>query len=218
MNSVEGGWATFISRVEGVPVTVDKRETLANLEPFHREVVEEKGFSWSDLWRAEQVHGEELAVVPAERTGPSRIVPGADGLLTGAAGVLLGIYVADCAAVYLVDRATGALGLVHSGKKGTEKNIVGRAVERMAEEFGTRPVDLEAAISPCIRPPHYELDFAAEIERQLADSGIPRRQVTVSGICTGEEVGRFYSYRLEKGKTGRMLALLGRKGEGSATS
>lgn len=213
-----GVWAGFVPRVEGIPLSVDKWETLRHLEPVHRGIVAREGFAWSDLWRAEQVHGDGIALVPSERGGPERIVPGVDGLLTGVPGVLLGIYVADCAAVYLVDRESGALGLVHSGRKGTELGVVGRAVERMGEEFGTRPGDLEVAISPAIRPPHYEVDFVVEIERQLGECGVGPGQVTASAACTGTEVGRYYSYRIEKGKTGRMLALLGRMVEPEATT
>jgi len=213
LTSIRGVRAAFVPRAEGVPVTVDKWETLALLEPMHRQAVAAEGFGWGDLWRAEQVHGDRVAVVPEGAGRGDRILPGVDGLLTEKEGVLLGIYVADCAAVYLADRKTGALGLVHSGKRGTEREIVVRAVEGLGREFGTRPEDLEAAISPCIRPPHYEVDFAADIERQLAECGVPGGQVARSGECTAAEVERYYSYRLEKGKTGRMLALLGRSGQ-----
>ena len=87
--------------------------------------------------------------------------------------MLLGIYVADCAAVYLCDRRTGALGLVHSGRRGTEQAIVPRTLEAMEREYGSRAEDIEAAISPCIRPPRYEVDFAPMIEEQLRGAGVP---------------------------------------------
>ena len=90
-----------------------------------------------------------------------------------------------------------------------------RAVARMGEEFGTDPADLVAAVAPCIRPPLYEVDIAAAIVGQLREAGVPDEAVTDSGMCTGAAVDRYYSYRVEKGATGRMLALLGRvRGEG----
>jgi hypothetical protein len=223
----QSGWrAGFVGRVAGVPVSRDKWATLGGLEAVHREEVARLGFGWEDLWRAEQVHGAELAVVPGWEPGEDwkrhetplsmladRTVPGVDGLLTATPGVVLGIYVADCAAVYLADRRTGAAALLHSGKKGTGLGIVPRALARMREEFGTRPVDVAAAIAPCIRPPLYEVDIAAAIVGQLREAGVPDEAVTDSGICTGAAVDRYYSYRVEKGATGRMLALLGRIGE-----
>jgi copper oxidase (laccase) domain-containing protein len=199
----------FVGRVGGVEVSTDKGATLARLEPAHREAVERLGFSWAQLRRAEQVHGAEVAVVTGEE---EPVVAGVDGLICGVPGIVLGIYVADCAAVYLVDRVTGAIGLVHSGKKGSELGIVRVAVEEMAEQFGTRPEDLEVAIAPCIRPPHYEVDFAACIRDQLRELGVRDGSLCDSGRCTGAEVAEYYSYRVEEGCTGRMLALLGRPG------
>ena len=74
----------------------------------------------------------------------------------------------------------------------------------MQEEFGCDPAGMTAQLGPCIRPPHYEVDFAAEIRRQCR--GL--RAVVDCGSCTASEPSRYYSYRREKGQTGRMLALL----------
>ncbi len=216
--AVPGVEASFVPRIPGIPVSGDKGATLRLLEPAHRNAVARRGFEWDDLWRAEQVHGNAVAVAPAGGV-EERIVAGVDGLLTsGRQGVLLGIYVADCAAVYLCDRRTGALGLVHSGKNGTEQAIVLRALERMAAEFGSQAGDIEAAISPCIRPPCYEVDIAPHIAEQLLAAGVPPEQVVMSGVCTGQNAGEFYSYRVERGKTGRMLALMGRRTENVESS
>ena len=50
-----------------------------------------------------------------------------------------------------------------------------------------------------------------DLFEQLMEAGIPSGQIVSSGECTGAHVDRFYSYRVEKGNTGRMLALLGRR-------
>ncbi len=151
---------------------------------------------------AEQVHGNEVATV---ETAPSTTIPGADGIATAAPGLCLAIYVADCAAVYIADRRNRAIALVHSGKKGTELGIVSNAVKTMSEKFGSRPEDLVVQIAPCIRPPHYETDFASEIARQAREAGVT--EVHDCGRCTASDPERYYSYRREKGRTGRMLAL-----------
>jgi copper oxidase (laccase) domain-containing protein len=129
-----------------------------------------------------------------------------DALITTDPDVLLGIHVADCCAVFLVDPRTRAIGLVHSGRKGTELNIVGAAVQKMETEFGTDPADLIAQLGPCIRPPHYEVDFGAKIIESLRQSGV--RHAFDSGENTAVDLEKYYSYRMEKGRTGRMLALL----------
>jgi copper oxidase (laccase) domain-containing protein len=61
-------------------------------------------------------------------------------------------------------------------------------------------------IGPCIRPPCYEVDFAAEIRRQAAGEGV--LEIHDEEICTACHPERYYSYRREKGMTGRMLATL----------
>jgi copper oxidase (laccase) domain-containing protein len=76
----------------------------------------------------------------------------------------------------------------------------------MREEFGSDPKEMLAFLGPCIRPPYYDVDFASEIVRQL--SGEKVGKVVDSGLCTAAELGRFYSYRAEKGQTGRHFALL----------
>jgi polyphenol oxidase len=96
---------------------------------------------------------------------------------------------------------------VHSGRKGTEFGVVTNAIREMIDRFCSDPADIIVQLSPCIRPPHYEIDFASEILRQCRALGI--QQIHDSGICTACNLDRYYSYRAEKGKTGRMLAVLG---------
>jgi YfiH family protein len=151
------------------------------------------------------VHGNVIGVVDAPITR-DECFDEADGLITNQPEVCLGIYVADCCAVYIVDPVRHAIGLVHSGRKGTELGIATRAISLMRERFGTEPQDLVVQLSPCIRPPHYEVDFAANIAADCRAAGV--RHIADSGICTACDLQRYYSYRAEKGKTGRMLAML----------
>ena len=64
-------------------------------------------------------------------------------------------------------------------------------------------------LSPCIRPPAYEIDFAAQIRESCEEAGVPAGQIHDPGTCTSRDLDRYYSYRVEKGKTGRMLAVIG---------
>ena len=123
--------------------------------------------------------------------------------------MVLAIYVADCGPIWLVDRRTGAIGLLHSGCKGTEANILASALRAMAEHFGTNPEDVSAVLGPCIRPPDYEVDFAAQIAQQASDSGIGN--YSDCGLNTASDLLRHYSYRREMGKTGRMMAMIVKK-------
>ena len=191
----------------GVDVQVERAEAVARLMPGHLEAVRHLGFTEDSLRFAEQVHGDGMAVVDWESPTMSL---GVDGLITADPRVALGIYVADCAAVYLADTSGRCWGLVHSGKRGSELGIVPKAIGLMGVQFGVDPSEVIVQISPCIRPPHYEVDFASDIVQQCIDAGVRPFGVFDSGTCTASYPERYYSYRREKGLTGRMLALLGR--------
>jgi copper oxidase (laccase) domain-containing protein len=76
----------------------------------------------------------------------------------------------------------------------------------MVDCFGTRAQDVTAVLSPCIRPPDYEVDIPAAIARQAAAAGVGN--FIDCGLNTASDPSRFYSYRKELGKTGRMMALM----------
>lgn len=193
----------FAVRQPGVDVQTEREEAVARLAPAHAALRGELHLANRLFVTAEQVHGCGVAAVGA---GSLPIQAAADALITNEPGVCLGIYVADCCAVFLVDPVKQVIGLVHSGAKGTRLGITSTAIAQMREVYGSLAGDVIALLSPCIRPPHYEVDFAAEIRRQCAGCGVTK--VLDPGDCTAADLGRFYSYRMEKGKTGRMLAVL----------
>lgn len=152
---------------------------------------------------AEQVHGAGVGIV---RTATGQRAPGVDALVTDVPGVPLLIRCADCAAVFIVDRCRPAIGLAHSGRAGTQANIVGATLAAMRSEYGTVVGDCQVVISPSIGPCHYEMDIWAGIETQLHEAGVP--EVYNPRVCTACHLSQYYSYRAEKGQTGRMIALL----------
>lgn len=208
----------FTQRIPGVDVSHDKAEVLKRLDTAHREIRNAIGVGGWPLFTAQQIHGNKIAIVDevgsahrADRAPQRRVrsseFPGCDAIITNQRGIVLGVYVADCCAVYIVDPKTLVIGLVHSGKKGTALAIVSNAVQKMGEHFGSNPTDLVVELSPSIRPPHYEVDFAAEIVSQCRALGV--KEIHDSRVCTACDLNKYYSYRAEKGKTGRMLAVLG---------
>ncbi len=212
LNQVPGVRAGWVGRVPDLPITGDRDEAMNLLRPRHEAAVAGFAGPAAPWWRAEQIHGTKVAVVPGSTQilAPDGlpVVPGVDGLLTIEPGVVLAIYVADCGPIWLADRKTGAIGLLHSGKKGTAGNIFKHALETMEQKFGTRPQDVVSVLGPCIRPPHYDVDFAAEIGHQANRAGVGN--FLDCGLDTAADLDRFYSYRLESGKTGRMMALITR--------
>lgn len=197
----------FLLRHPAISVDAERTEAVARLWDWHLEQVAEMGFHQDSLCLAEQVHGAEVAVVSEAL---SSTVSGVDGLLTATPGLLLGIYVADCGPLFLADPVTGACGVVHSGKKGSDLGIAAAAVHRMETEFGADPANIRAQLGPCIRPPAYDVDFSAQIRESCLSAGIRPEHYADCGVCTSSDLKRYYSYRIEKGRTGRLLALLGR--------
>lgn len=162
------------------------------------------GLEAAEPTQAEQIHGHDVATALREHRG--KTLPGVDALITAELEHAIVIRVADCGPIYLYDPVHRAIGLAHSGKKGTEANIFAATVQAMTLAFGTRASDLIAVLGPCIRPPYYEIDIPAAIARQARELGIGGYHDC--GLNTGLDLRRFYSYRMEKGQTERHFAAL----------
>ena len=182
---------------------MERERALERLDSFHAAARRELGLSAKRFAIGEQVHGCNVAIVDTATSFP---VAGVDGLITADPGVCLGIYVADCCAVYLVEPDLRVIALLHAGRKGSELGIAAAAIARMQAEFGCDPSKMIAQLSPCIRPPNFEIDFAALIIAQCRAAGL--RQIFDCGTDTATHLDRYYSYRAERGKTGRMLGFL----------
>ncbi len=160
------------------------------------------GFPMVDAVHAEQPHGNRVQAV---YTPLGIRVPDVDALATAVPRMPLVVRVADCGPVYFYDSEKQVIAVAHSGRKGTEGNIVASTIECLRETYDTDPANVMVQLGPCIRPPHYEIDFAGEIGRQARACGV--RQFEDCGQCTASHLDRYYSYRAEKGKTGRMWAV-----------
>lgn len=152
--------------------------------------------------QGEQTHGNEVAVVNAPSV--SRI-PRVDALITATPRLALVVRVADCGPLFFYDPRKKIIAVAHSGRKGTELNIARETILKL-RELGSSPADLIVQLGPCIRPPHYEVAFAEKIGDQVRSEGV--KNYFDCRLCTGSDLDRFYSYRLEKGKTGRMWGVL----------
>jgi len=195
--------AVFLQRVPGLDVKTDRETALQRLAGIQREALSEAGFAGMPLAKASQIHSANVVRISSADTFP---VPDCDALVTTERHLCLGVYVADCAAVYVADRHGRGIGLAHSGRKGTELGIIPKAIAAVCAATGADPQDLIVQISPCIRPPNYEVDFAAEIRSQAAEAGV--REIHDCRSCTGSNLEKYYSYRKEEGQTGRLLAAM----------
>ena len=91
-----------------------------------------------------------------------------DGLVTNVPGVMLATFYADCVPLYFVDPVHRAVGLSHSGWRGTVGNIAQATVRAMTEHYGTDPKDITAAIGPSICRDCYEVSEDVIVQFQDA--------------------------------------------------
>ncbi|MBF5041240.1 peptidoglycan editing factor PgeF [Aggregicoccus sp. 17bor-14] len=209
----------------------------AHVEENYRRLAALAGAPLAALHRVSQVHGDRVIRVHAPSGAPTATPPPtegeADGLWTDTPGQWVGVSTADCVPILLVDPEGRRVAAVHSGWRGTEANIVGRAVEALAAQ-GSAPSRLLAAVGPCIQACCYEvspelgerfrarfgpgvvdvdgagrrvrLDLSRAVRQSLRDAGLGEGQVDVLPDCTACDAHRFFSHRRDAGRSGRHLS------------
>ena len=109
----------------------------------------------------DQTHTTNVRKVTAEDAGNGltreRKFHDIDGLITDVPGLVLSTFYADCVPLYFVDPVHRAIGLSHSGWKGTVHRMGQKTIEAMGEAFGTKPEDLRVCIGPSICRDCYEV-------------------------------------------------------------
>ena len=123
-----------------------------------------------DMVLSDQTHTTNVRVITEEDRGKGILRPqdysDVDGMITNVPGIVLVTSYADCVPLYFVDPVRKAIGLSHSGWKGTVGHIGQKTVEMMHEVYGSEPKDIVAAIGPSICQSCYEVsDDVAEAFR-----------------------------------------------------
>lgn len=161
-----------------------------------------------------------------------------DGLVTNESGVVLSTFYADCVPLFFVDTKNKAIGLSHSGWRGTVGRMGHKTLVKMKEEYGTSPEDVVAAIGPSICQSCYEVSedvaykfieefegFEKEIlidkgngkyqldlwkanEIVLLQSSILKENLAVTNICTCCNSKLLFSHRASAGKRGNLGAFM----------
>lgn len=166
MKFVRHGFSTRLGGVsEGFFSGMNLSFTRGDKEDAVREnydrIAEAIGFETKNIVCSDQTHTTNIRVVTKEDCGKGvcreKEYTDIDGLVTNVPGVVLATFFADCVPVYLVDPVAKAIGLVHSGWRGTVDNIIAEAVKTMKKEYGTDPANLVAAIGPSICSHCYEI-------------------------------------------------------------
>jgi YfiH family protein len=213
------------------PRLINNEQVRKTNDDHHRRFLNESGVEEQTLRVLKQIHSDRVFVVESEPL-PENLE--GDELITATPGQPIGVYTADCVPVILYDPKTHTTGVVHAGRAGTEKGIVPATIKRMVECFGVKTATLKVALGPSIGPCCYEvkedclatlkinfpgwrswvqehtegkvlLDLWKANREQALEEGVSDSRIVLSGECTACHLDRWYSYRKEGQRAGRML-------------
>ncbi len=154
------------------PVKDEKERVLENF----RRISSSIGIDVNSIVLSKQVHKTNHRVVTVEDRGKGLFVPRdydeVDGLVTDQPGITLVTQYADCVPLYFVDGKKKAIGLSHSGWRGTVAEIGRCTVEELHRQYGCEPKDIIAVIGPSICSECFEIgeDVAEEFEKAFPNA------------------------------------------------
>jgi len=204
----------------------------------YRRIAEVLGCRPEDMVAAHQTHTTNIRRVTRADRGKgiteTRDYENIDGLICNEPGIVLVTYFADCVPLFFVDPVHRAVGLAHSGWRGTESEMGACMVKAMGEAYGTRPEDLYTAIGPSIcvncyevsedvaerfehfpgvvqkgrKPGKYQLNLREANRQILRQAGVKDDRISVTDICTCCNSEYLFSHRASMGRRGNLAAFL----------
>ncbi len=168
----------FSTRVGGVSEGMFASMNLSYTRGDEKDAVDENfarvarilGRRAEDFVFSDQTHTTNVRRVTAKDRGKGLVrekdYADVDGLITDEPGIVLSTFYADCVPLFFVDTVHKAIGLSHSGWKGTVNRMGERTLAEMKREFGTESKDVTAAIGPSICGKCYEVD--GDVAEQFA--------------------------------------------------
>ena len=188
------------------------------------------GISSTQIAQSFQVHGDQILKVdqPVQAQGY-------DALITNQANLFLAVTIADCTPILVYDAKSKAIAAIHAGWRGTQAGIVTKTLKRLKQAFEVDFNNCYVYIGTCIDTEAFEVgkevadqfdpafkvwnttshkfhvNLKAANKAQLTELGVPETQIEISPYCTYANNEDYFSHRREQGKTGRMLAIIGRK-------
>lgn len=222
-----------------------RNDAEENVIRNHEIIAEAIGFDAHNIVASRQTHTTNVRVVSKEDCGKGvykeRDYDDVDGMITNEKNIVLATYFADCVPLYIVDTKNKAIGLSHSGWRGTVGKIGRVTLEKMNEQYGTKPKDTVVCIGPSICQNCYEisLDVAEEFmkafpnhkEEILKDkgndkflldlwecnriifeeAGVLAENINLPDLCTCCNSEFLFSHRATNGKRGNLAAFLSLK-------
>lgn len=217
----------------------DKQEAV---EKNFQRLAEAMGVEYEKFVFSDQTHTNNVKKITNQDAGNGLIREknffDVDGMITNEPGLVLSTFYADCVPLYFVDPVHKAIGLSHSGWRGTVGRIGEVTIKAMQQEYGSRPEDLLCAIGPSICQDCYEIseDVAMEFQKEFTDkakeilidkengkyqldlwraneiileeAGVKKENIATTNICTCCNSEYLFSHRASSGKRGNLGAFL----------
>ena len=171
--------------------SVDRGDTGENVAANYERIAGVLGCGAGDMVASHQTHTTNIRRITSADRGKGIVRPrdyqDVDGLMTDERGIVLVTYYADCVPLFFVDVRNKAVGLAHSGWRGTAAGMGRQMVSAMRESYGTAPEELLVAIGPSICRDCYEVgeDVAARFMEE-ADKGVFKPEVVTRGTRSGK--------------------------------
>lgn len=185
----------------------------------------------SDKWQyLNQTHSDGIFTASNKNNINQAPHANADAWILAEKNIVCAINIADCQAVILLDPIAKVAAAIHSGWRGSVQNIVSKTVKQMILDFGTKPENILAGISPSlgpccayftnpfeelpqnlhayILPDNHSIDFWAYTNHELQTMGLKPGNIETAKLCTKCHSDLFFSYRAERENPGRMAALI----------
>lgn len=173
------------TRLGGVSSGIFSSMNLSYTRGDDKEAVDENyrriaallGCDVSDIVCSDQTHTTNVRVVNECDRGKGVVCPkdytDVDGLITNVKGIVLATFYADCVPLFFIDVKNRAIGLSHSGWRGTVGRMGQITLDAMYKVYGTRPEDVFAAIGPSICQDCYEVseDVADAFRKEFSKDG-----------------------------------------------
>ncbi len=202
----------FTTRLGGISKGIYATMNMSFSRGDEREAVLENYRRVSDILNCElqdfvlshQTHTTNIRKVTKADAGKGivkeRDYENVDGLITNVPGIVLVTFYADCVPLYFVDPVHKAIGLSHSGWRGTVLKMGEVTINRMHEAYGSEPGDIIVAIGPSICQSCYEVN--TDVIKQFC--GIFPNRETQQKVFYKKENGR---YQLNLWEANRMILI-----------
>lgn len=132
-----------------------------NVLENYKRISKAMGFDYGNIVSSDQTHTTNIRLVTSADKGKGitrkKDYHDIDGLITSEADIPLVTLYADCVPIYFIDPIKKAIGLSHSGWKGTVEKIADKTIRSMNHAFGSRSSDIIACIGPSICQECYEV-------------------------------------------------------------